>query len=197
MTRFYAVLDTETTGFKPTGDDRILELAIVKLDQDGTEVSRWCTLLDPQTEKIGATHIHGITPEMLVGAPTFKDVAGDIIAQLSGAVLVAHNAPFDVGFLKAEFARADIPWGEPFVADTLGAARFLMPGLPAYKLGFLAEHLGLTFDGDAHSALADAVVTASLFRHLTSLTSDVTWPATVDVTWADIPVSGRAVQRTS
>jgi DNA polymerase-3 subunit epsilon len=193
---FVALLDTETTGFKPTAGDRILEIAVVRLDPSGAEVSRWSTLLDPGPDKdLGAIDIHQITREHVTGAPTFRDIAGDFIAQVRGAVITAHNAPFDIRFVKAEFERAGLTWPDPPVADTLGAARFLLPGLPSYKLGALVEHLGLEFDGEAHTALADAAVTAGLYRELLALTRSVSWPDPDRVLWPEVPVSGRTRTR--
>lgn len=191
-----AVIDTETSGFRYKGSDRILEIAIVRLNADGSEADRWSTLLNPGPQAdIGPVDIHGITREHLVDAPSFSDVVGDIASRLSNAVVVAHNASFDVGFLKAEFARAGLAWPEPVVRDTLGAARYLIPGLPTYKLAALAEHLGITFDGAEHSALADALVTAELYRRLEGLTSGVSWAGKVDVQWPTIAPSGIFVTR--
>ena len=97
----FAVFDTETTGFKPEQGARILEIAVVKIDQDGSILDTWSTLLNPGIDvPLGASDIHKIEREMLHDAPTFKDIYGDLIGILSDSILVAHNAPFDISFLK-------------------------------------------------------------------------------------------------
>ena len=100
MTR-YVVLDTETTGTAP-GRDRVVWVAIAVLD-DGTVTERWSTLLDPGPGN--RTRVAGVD---LAGQPTFAAIAWRLVTLLDGGVLVAHNAPFDVSFLAAEFKRAGL-----------------------------------------------------------------------------------------
>lgn len=191
-----AIVDTETTGFKPSKGDRILELAVVRVAADGTLVSRWATLLNPGPGvPLGATEIHGITSEMLSDAPTFKDVIGDFVEQVRGAVIGAHNTPFDVSFLEAEFRHAGYSWPSPPTADTLKASRALLPGLGSHKLGSVADHFGITFEGDAHSALADAVVTAKVYRELASMVAGLSWEDPSAVSWPQVAPSGLARTR--
>ena len=103
----FAVIDVETTGLHP-GRDRILELAILRADEHGRPIDRWSTRMNPGVP-VRATHIHGITDADVAGAPSFTDLAVTIGAALQGLVAVAHNAEFDVEFLRAEFARAAMP----------------------------------------------------------------------------------------
>lgn len=159
----YAVVDVETTGLSPGSHDRIVEIAVVQVAPDGTPEESWGTLLNPGRD-LGPQHIHGIDAADVVGAPTFRDVAGDLATRLSGRTFVAHNASFDRRFVHAEFARAG--WDVPLTAErclcTMQWARRLLPHAPRALAGCCA-HLGIPLV-DAHSALADATATASLLR---------------------------------
>ncbi len=159
----YAVVDVETTGLFPTGHDRIVEIAVVHVAPDGTPEDSWSTLLNPGRD-LGAQHIHGIEAADVVGAPTFRDVAGELAARLAGRAFVAHNASFDRRFVHAEFARAG--WDIPLTAErclcTMQWSGRLLPHAPRALAGCCA-HLGIPLV-DAHSALADATATAALLR---------------------------------
>ena len=159
-----AALDFETTGLAPNRGDRVVEVAIVRGTM-GTTPDEWATLVHPQ-RPVAATFVHGITDEMLAGKPRFAAVLPDILRQLEGAVLVAHNAPFDLGFLEMECERAKVAMPEAPVVDTLGLARRVL-AWGNHSLSFLVERLGLPRD-QAHRALGDARATwhlASLLLH--------------------------------
>jgi DNA polymerase-3 subunit epsilon len=149
----FAIVDVETTGFKPTVD-RIVELGIVLADADGNFQSDWEMRFNPQGP-VGATHVHGIKDEDVREAPLFADVAPEIARQLSSRTLVAHNARFDTSFLQAEFERAG--WDMPSVQAicTLDASSYYLPDLLRRRLVDCCEAIGWDLD-DAHSALADA-----------------------------------------
>ena len=121
----FAVVDLETTGFSPLRD-RIVEVAVVVLDADGTERDAFCTLVDPERDP-GPTHVHGITPEMLEGAPTFADIHAYVVGMLSGRVVVGHNVDrFDLAFLLAEcrsLGGEDLAPGAVTTLDTLQIGR--------------------------------------------------------------------------
>jgi len=103
---FFAVVDVETTGFR--NSDRVVELSVVVANAQTFEVvAELDTLINPLRD-IGATEIHGITASMLEAAPTFAEVVAPVAALLNGAVLVAHNLPFDQRFLMNEFERCGI-----------------------------------------------------------------------------------------
>jgi DNA polymerase-3 subunit epsilon len=89
----YAVLDFETTGLFPS-HDRVIEVAVVHVDETGTITGQWDTLVNPQRD-LGAQRIHHITSAEVMDAPTFAEIAPKLIELLSGRVLVAHNASFD------------------------------------------------------------------------------------------------------
>src|SRR5699024_5391162 len=103
----FAVIDVETTGLEPSRE-RILELAILRADEQGRPIDQWTTRVNPGIP-VRATHIHGITDADVAGAPSFADLAVTIGTALQGLVVVAHNAEFDIAFLRSEFARAEMP----------------------------------------------------------------------------------------
>src|SRR5262249_5526380 len=115
----FAVIDVETTGLSP-GRDRVVEIAVVRTDRHGRVVDEWATLINP-SGRVGAAHIHGITVADVRAAPRFADVAGELVARMAGNVVVAHNAAFDVAFLRAEFERAGWPMPAVPVLCTLEA----------------------------------------------------------------------------
>jgi DNA polymerase-3 subunit epsilon len=152
----------ETTGLHPTRD-RIIEIGVVQLDADAIPVDEWTTLIDPQTANLGRD-VHGITTGDLVGAPSFGDIVQDLLSRLSGRVIVAHNAPFDVAFLQAETVRAGIAWGP---IEGLCSMQVLQ-GLRITKSRSLNEcclELGLSV-GREHVALDDARAVASILGYL-------------------------------
>lgn len=163
----FAVVDVETTGFSPE-TERIIEVGVVLLDDTGAEMGSFCTLLDPGCDP-GPTHIHGITPAMIKGSPTFGSIHSFLADLLSGRVVVGHNIDgFDLDFLRAECHRAG---GEALVPglvttiDTLSVAQAHLGLAGRAKLVDCCTHFGLSWD-DHHSALGDARVTAALFRSM-------------------------------
>ena len=168
ITSAFACLDVETTGLDAK-NCRILEVAVVLVD-DGQITDEWTTLLDPGVTDVGPTRIHGITRNDLSGAPTFADVAGDLLECLADRIPVAHNAPFDVGFLNAEWrisqgTRDPLLEPERDALDTLDLARRL--GLPG-RLGMLAEAVGVDLS-NAHRALDDTRALAEVLVRLLTL----------------------------
>jgi DNA polymerase-3 subunit epsilon len=149
----------ETTGLSPQRD-RILELAIVRLDESGTVVDEWVSRFDPEAP-VGATHIHGITQADVVGQPRFADAAPTVVAALSGLAVVAHNAKFDVAFLRNELDAAgwDLPWIASYC--TLDASYAYLPDMDRRRLVDCCWAVGVRLD-DAHSALGDARAAAGL-----------------------------------
>jgi len=111
---FFAIIDVETTGLSPKRD-RVLELAVVRVDQRGQIVDEWSTRFNPEGP-VGATHIHGITDADVAHAPLFRDVAASIVPYICGLPIAAHYARFDLGFLLGELPRAgwDVPVLPPY-----------------------------------------------------------------------------------
>lgn len=155
----FAVVDVETTGLSPQRD-RVLEVAIVRLDATGAVVDEWVTRIDPEGP-VGAIHIHGIRQADVVGRPRFADVAGTIVARLSGLAVVAHNAKFDLAFLRNELKSAgwDVPWIAAYC--TLDASYAYLPDMDRRRLADCCWAVGVRLD-DAHSALGDARAAAGL-----------------------------------
>jgi DNA polymerase III epsilon subunit family exonuclease len=153
----FAVVDVETTGLSPAFGDRVCEIALVHA-QGNEEKSSFSTLINPgRPISPGAAAVNGITPEMIADAPTFQEVAPQIVRHLTNRVFVAHNAPFDLGFLALEFQRLSVPLPFTQVVDTLALAR-LYYTFAGNSLGAIAEHLNLAYPR-RHRALDDARVT--------------------------------------
>jgi DNA polymerase-3 subunit epsilon len=147
-----AFVDLETTGLSP-GAGRVIELGVIT--EDGDAVSEWTTLVNPGI-RFGEREIlgNGITAEAVTAAPRFRDIARDLHRRLAGRVLVAHNARFDHGFLRAEFDRAGMEFRTQ-VLCTVMLSRRLYPGFARHDLDTLAERHALTVEA-RHRALADA-----------------------------------------
>ncbi|MEV1119577.1 exonuclease domain-containing protein [Actinosynnema sp. NPDC049800] len=158
----YAVVDVETTGFAARGADRVVEVAVVGLDDAGRVTDEWCTLLNPGRD-LGPQHVHRIRAADVWHAPTFAQAAGALAARLAERVVVAHNLSFDARFLTAEFARAGVDLPVTGLCTMRLADRYL-PGRAGRSLAACCEAVGVTLDS-AHSALHDARATARLFAH--------------------------------
>jgi DNA polymerase III epsilon subunit-like protein len=156
----FAVLDVETTGFDPLARDRVVEIAIARLSPDGDPIDTWTTLVDPGRPP-GPTHVHGITANDLRGAPTFAEIADEVASRLNGAVIVAHNAAYDLRFLAAEFERLGRRAPTWPALCTL-ALSYLTGSASSRRLSDLCEAEGLTHLGQ-HSALGDVDATSRLF----------------------------------
>ncbi len=159
----FAFLDVETTGLDPATGDRVCEIAVLKT-VDGEEVDRFVTLVNPgRSIPLGAVTVHGITDAMVSRAPFFRDIAGDLLSFIKGAVIVAHNARFDLGFLRMELSNLGLTLPETDVIDTLGIARRYY-SFASNSLGQIARDIGLPA-ASAHRALADVQTTRSVFEY--------------------------------
>ncbi|MDO5629874.1 MAG: DEDD exonuclease domain-containing protein [Mobilicoccus sp.] len=162
----FVVVDLETTGGNPA-DSHITEIGAVKV-RGGEIVAEFQTLVDPQVPIPPFIRLlTGITDEMLVGAPRIEDVLPSFLEFARGAVLVAHNAPFDIGFLKAAARHLGLVWPSPPVVDTVVFARKLVTRdeVPNHKLATLAELFGTAVPPD-HRALHDARATVDVLHGL-------------------------------
>jgi DNA polymerase-3 subunit epsilon len=160
MDRFppgFAVIDVETTGLRWKGD-RVIEVAVVRLDASGNVLSEFSTLVDPERNP-GATHIHGLSAEDLEGAPRFAQVLGELIRHLDGAVIVGHNVMFDISFLREELLRTGmtVPMF-PFLC-TRDLTQVVFPKLGEYRLAACCRAFKI-IQGTEHQALEDARATA-------------------------------------
>ena len=187
----YAVIDTETTGLLPWQRNRVIEIAVVLLDERGGFEQEWVTLLNPQRD-LGPQHIHGILTADVLAAPEFGDVARHLAGLLAGRMVVGHNVEFDLGFLRAEFAALgfDVPLITERSMCTMALAGYLYPGAKR-TLGACCSAAGISIEG-WHSALADTRATAQLFSHyLQAFPSPPPWQWAYDevrrMRWPDLP----------
>ena len=184
----FAVIDLETTGWTP-GAAGITEIAAVRV-RGGRRTGEFASLVNPgRPVPPGIEDLTGICDQMLVPAPRLPAVLPGLLAFAGGGVLVAHNAPFDTGFLRAACAECGVPWPRFTVLDTVMLARQLMDPdeVPDCKLSTLAGFFRAR-TAPSHRALADARATADvlgwLIRRLThrgirTLDQLRAWPAVV------------------
>jgi DNA polymerase III epsilon subunit family exonuclease len=158
----FVVLDVETTGLFPQGGHRVIDISMIKW-QHGDEIDTFGTLVNPcRTISAEASAVHGISYSDLVGAPLFSDIAGQVWEFLRGAVIVAHNAEFDVRFINYELAQAGYPQWDGLMVCTLRMARHLHDQ-SHNKLADVALRMGIKQDGE-HSAVSDTVTTLLIFQ---------------------------------
>ncbi|WP_326724013.1 MULTISPECIES: DEDDh family exonuclease [unclassified Streptomyces] len=156
----YAVVDVETTGL--ARDDRIISAAVYRLDARGEVEDHWYTMVNPERDP-GPVWIHGLTSDVLEGAPLFQEIAEEFAARLADRVLVAHNAVFDWSMIAREYARAEREAPVRQRLCTIALSKELGLPLPNHKLASLAAHFGVV-QQRAHHALDDARVLAEAFR---------------------------------
>lgn len=202
----YAVVDVEATG-SSSRRHRVVELALVLLDRDLEPEGEFTTLVDPQGP-VGPTHIHGIEPSHLGGAPSFAGIASRLLTLLRGRVLVGHNVGCDRAFLAAEYARLGVrlPVVPELCTMRMAADRKREHPVPyGLSLRACAQALGVT-GWAAHTALGDARATAALFGHFVAQSRLVAdgaggaGPSALDqrlllaagVRWPDVPVRAAA-----
>jgi len=160
----YVAFDVETTGLGPR-THRIVEIAAVRFTCDA-ELACWSRLVNPgRPIPASAEDVHGITDAMVRDAPAFASAYNEFTMFIADATLIAHNAPFDLRFLRAEALTCNRPFVTNQVIDTLRLARKLLPGRKSYALEQLTNDLQLP-TGPHHRALADARHTMELFRRL-------------------------------
>jgi len=162
----FVVLDLETTGGSAATDE-VTEVGAVKV-RGGVRLGELATLVDPGTGiPPVVVSLTGITQAMVTGAPRIQTVLPSVLEFLAGAVLVAHNAPFDTGFLRAACERHQLAWPRPPVLCTARLARAVLPGdeVPSVRLSALAELFG-TSARPTHRALDDARATVEVLHGL-------------------------------
>ncbi len=162
------VLDTETTGLEVRNGHRVIEIGCIELVQGARTGRTFHTYLNPHRSiSPQATKIHGKTDADVAHAPSFREVGAEFLKFVRGATLVAHHAPFDVGFIDAELCAAGSQRSlSEFIAgviDTLALARRLHPHR-AHDLRSLCRFHGIPVDQTRpHGALTDAALLASLY----------------------------------
>lgn len=156
----FATIDVETTGLHAGGRDRIVEIAIVRMDPARGAFDEYVTLVNPKRD-VGPVNIHGIRASAVKDAPTFDEIAGDVAERLQDVVVVGHNVSFDLNFVDAEFARAGMALPDLPSICTMWLTRRMNPDA-GRKLAHCCAAFGIPF-GPAHSALHDARAAAMLF----------------------------------
>lgn len=167
----FLALDTETCGLN---EARVVELAGVRF-LGGVEQDRFQTLIDPE-ERIpwDVTAIHGITNEMVEGAPTIRETLIKFLEFSEGAVWLAHNSPFDVKILAAEFYRSRLPIPAGYVLDSCRLSRRFNEGLQSHSLGYVCRHLDVRQE-DAHRALGDSIDVMNIFTRMMAEHPEMTY----------------------
>jgi DNA polymerase III subunit epsilon len=163
------LFDTETTGLDPLTGDRVIEIACIELLNDLPTGRHFHRFIDPERDvPEEATRVHGMTRADLIGKPRFAEIVEDLLAFVGDCPLVAHNAPFDFGFLNAEFARLGLPSLHPGrMVDTLELAKSRFPGLPN-SLDALCRRFAIDLSArTTHNALLDCRLLAEVYVELT------------------------------
>lgn len=163
------LFDTETTGLDPLAGDRVIEVAALELERDLPTGRSFHAFIDPERDiPEEATRVHGMTRADLRGKPRFAEIADAMLAFLGDDPLIAHNAPFDFGFLDAELARLRRPALERGrMVDTLAMAKARFPGMPN-SLDALCRRFGIDLsERTSHNALLDCRLLAEVYVELT------------------------------
>lgn len=157
------VFDIETTGFSQTRD-RIIEIGAVKII-DGQIADKYSTFVNPEIPiPYEIEQLTSIKDEMVIGAPKIEEILPEFLKFSEGCSLVAHNASFDVGFIRKNAQRMDIK-ADFTVVDTVGLSRILLPDLNKYKLNIVAKALNVSLENH-HRAVDDAGATAEIYCKL-------------------------------
>jgi len=168
MTR--AVLfDTETTGLEWVQGHRVIEVAALELVNDLPTGRHFHAVIDPERDiPEDVTRIHGLTASHVAGKPRFAVIADALLEFFGDGKLIAHNAPFDFGFLNAELARLGLPPLEPArMIDTLALAKKRFPGMPN-SLDALCRRFAIDLSArTTHNALLDCRLLAEVYVELT------------------------------
>lgn len=163
------LFDTETTGLDPLNGDRIIEIACLELERDLPTGRVYHQVIDPERDvPPEATRVHGFSRADLVGKPRFAEIADALLDFIGDSPMVAHNAPFDFGFLDMELGRLKLPpLGAHRMVCTLVLAKTRFPGLPN-SLDALCRRFGIDLtERTSHNALLDCRLLADVYVELT------------------------------
>jgi DNA polymerase-3 subunit epsilon len=164
------VLDTETTGLEVELQHRIIEIGCVELNNRRITGRHFHKYVNPERDiDQGAELVHGLSRDKLSGAPKFSEICAELLEFIQDAELIIHNAPFDLGFLNAEFARLDAhnlcAWDR--VLDTLALARQIHPGQRNSLDALCKRYCVDNSQRDYHGALLDARLLAEVYLAMT------------------------------
>ncbi|MCY0989446.1 exonuclease domain-containing protein [Nannocystis sp. ILAH1] len=198
----FAIVDVETTGFSRS--DRIVEVSVVRMRGDGTPIDEYDTLVHPE-RGVGPTSIHRISQADIDDAPRFVEIAGELGRRLADAIVVAHNASFDLRFLTNEFGRLGEQPPSPPSLCTLKLSRRLELPLRSRKLTACCRDAGIQLT-DGHAALLDARAAAQLLgvylgiarqKGLTTLAALGCENPQASRAWPVLPTTGRRKSRST
>lgn len=160
LSQEFVVFDLETTGLSNT-NDRITEIGAVKI-RDFEIVDRFSCFVNPERDiPLKIQELTGISAEMVKDAPTIEQALPDFLSFARDSILVAHNADFDIGFVRESCKRIGLEFESPYV-DTLRLAKALLPQLKRYKLDVIAKNMGISLNNH-HRAIDDAEATARIY----------------------------------
>lgn len=162
------ILDTETTGLKALGDDRVIEIACLEIINKKQTGNTFHVYINPERDvPLEATRVHNITTSFLLDKPVFSEIADDFLNFIAGDPLVIHNAPFDMGFLNAELKRLSLgPLPKTRAFCTLALARQKFPGA-GNSLDALCKRFRIDLSKRKyHGALVDCELLAQVYVEL-------------------------------
>ena len=173
------VLDTETTGLEPSQGHRIIEIGVVEMIDRRLTGNNFHIYLQPDREiDAGAIEVHGITNEFLADKPRFEDIAQELADYLRGAEVIIHNAPFDVGFIDAEYQRMENGLTMESlceVIDTLVMAREMHPGQRNSLDALCGRYDVDNKHRTKHGALLDSEILADVYLAMTGGQKSLGW----------------------
>ncbi len=176
----FSIIDLETSGFNPP-QSKILEIAILKIDINGDEIDRFETLVDPEDGYVGRTDIHGISSNMVQGAPNFDEISGRVLELIENSVVVAHHAKFEENFLFYQLTESGLDVEVMPALDTLWLARNTV-NLPNYKLETVVSGFNEKLI-DSHTAIGDVSSVAKILPKMLDKIGDLFYP----VNYPDLP----------
>lgn len=186
------VLDTETTGLNPRTGDRVIEIGCVELRNRILTGNNYHCYINPERDsEEGALAVHGLTTEFLSDKPKFADIVDQLRSYIADAEVIIHNAPFDLGFLNAEFKRLKLPGFSEHIGgviDTLVQAKEMHPG-KRNSLDALCDRYGVSNSHrKLHGALLDAELLADVYLSMTRGQNSLSMEVEVAVSAAGDPL---------
>lgn len=167
----FVAFDVETTGLTP-GLDRIIEIGATKFKISGM-IDTFQELINPKILiPFEATRVNGITNDMVRDKPSIENILPSLLLFLDDAVKVAHNAPFDMGFLLHDLSMLKLETVDTPILDTCLMSKQFFPGLFGYSLGSLAENLNIKSE-KLHRALEDSKVSMAIFLKCLTKLGDI------------------------
>jgi DNA polymerase III epsilon subunit len=162
--RGYVIIDVETTGLAPHRGDRVIEVGALAIEND-CEAEEFHSLVNVRKQiPIAAQLVHGISNEMLDGSPEADEIFPRLMTFIGKSTIVAHNAQFDMSFLRYEFSRLSLDMKNKYEC-TLKLSRTKFPHLPNHRLETVYRYVtGKRPEGRSHRALADAKMVAEIWR---------------------------------